>query len=244
MTAHSVDLAAGFAELQEVVLGTESVEGFLRELTDLAARQVRQGLSCGITLQPDGRPLTVASSDAFAGQVDELQYGTDEGPCLHTARTGEEVHIEDLATDGRWRTYAAHALAHGVGSSLSLPLAVPGRTIGAFNLYSRTSRAFDTDEAQRARRFAQTASGALAIAMRLADQAALTQQLREALASRSTIDQALGIIMAQQRCAVGQAFAILRSASQNRNIKLRDLAAQIITTVGGQPPEPTPFSRS
>ncbi|MCW2948563.1 MAG: transcription antitermination regulator [Actinoallomurus sp.] len=244
MPGESAELAAGVAELQDLLLGTESVDGFLRELAELAARRVRPGLSCGITLQPDGRPLTVASSDGFAGQVDELQYGLDQGPCLHSARTGEEVRIDDLAVDDRWSAYAAHALAYGVRSSLSVPLTVTDRTIGAFNLYSKTTGAFSQAETRDAQRFAQTASGALAIAVRLADQAALTEQLRAALASRSVIDQAIGIIMGQQRCAAEQAFGILRSASQNRNIKLREVAAQMITTVSGARPEPTPFTPS
>ena len=71
---------SSIAELQVLLLGTESVDGFLREVAGLAAGTLGNGLSCGITLQPNGRPLTVASSDGLASQVDELQYGLDEGP--------------------------------------------------------------------------------------------------------------------------------------------------------------------
>jgi AmiR/NasT family two-component response regulator len=53
------------------------------------------------------------------------------------------------------------------------------------------------------------------------------------------IDQAIGVIMAQQRCAPADAFAILRAASQNRNIKLRQVAEQIIT---GSPLQPSTFN--
>jgi hypothetical protein len=72
MTEESPDLGVSINELQAVLLGTESIDGFLRELAVLAARTLGEGLSCGITLQPNGRPLTVASSDANAAQVDEL----------------------------------------------------------------------------------------------------------------------------------------------------------------------------
>jgi AmiR/NasT family two-component response regulator len=53
------------------------------------------------------------------------------------------------------------------------------------------------------------------------------------LTSRSIIDQAIGILMAQQRCSAGAAFEILRSASQGRNTKLRTIAADIVRAVGG-----------
>ena len=48
--------------------------------------------------------------------------------------------------------------------------------------------------------------------------------------------------MAQERCPQDKAFALLRSVSQNTNVKLRDLAAAIVTRVSGEPPQPSaPF---
>jgi AmiR/NasT family two-component response regulator len=46
--------------------------------------------------------------------------------------------------------------------------------------------------------------------------------------------------MARERCTQDRAFAILRSASQNNNIKLRDIASAIVTSVTGEPPQPPP----
>jgi len=64
-------------------------------------------------------------------------------------------------------------------------------------------------EARLAENFADNASGALSLAIRLASHAALIEQLRSSLASRGVIDQAIGIIMARERCAQDRAFAIL-----------------------------------
>ena len=69
---------------------------------------------------------------------------------------------------------------------------------------------------------------------------ALIEQLRSSLTSRTVIDQALGIIMAREHCTQARAFAIMRSASQNSNTKLRDIAAAIVTSVTGEPPSPPP----
>jgi AmiR/NasT family two-component response regulator len=74
--------------------------------------------------------------------------------------------------------------------------------------------------------------------LRIADQAKLNADLQNTLASRSVIDQAIGILMAQQRCPAAEAFALLSRASQNRNVKLHDLAVEIVATVGGQDPAP------
>ena len=56
------------------------------------------------------------------------------------------------------------------------------------------------------------------------------------MASRRVIDQAIGVIMAQNRCTGDEAFEVLRRASQHRNVKLRQIAADVVTSVSGQPP--------
>ena len=67
-------------------------------------------------------------------------------------------------------------------------------------------------------------------------------QLRSSIMSRAVIDQALGVIMATEHCPQDKAFALLRSVSQNNNVKLRDLAASIVSNVSGEPPQPaSPF---
>ena len=64
----------------------------------------------------------------------------------------------------------------------------------------------------------------------------LAAQLEHALRSRAVIDQAIGIVMAESRCDADQAFATLSRASNNRNMKLRDLATEIVMRVGGRLP--------
>jgi AmiR/NasT family two-component response regulator len=66
----------------------------------------------------------------------------------------------------------------------------------------------------------------------------LTRHLETALASRAVIDQAIGIIMGQNRCTAA-ALEILRRASHHRNIKLRAITYEIITRIGGEPPDPS-----
>jgi GAF domain-containing protein len=235
------DVAVSITELQNLLLATPGVAEFLHEVAVLAAGTVAKGLSCGITLQPDGHPMTVASSDTRANQVDEIQYEIHEGPCLHAMVTGDLVVVTDTIGMERWGGFSARAAANGIRSSLSVPLVADGIS-GALNLYAPVADSFGDAEIGRAQLFAASASAALALASRQSTAAALTGQLREALASRAVIDQALGIVMAQERCNSRQAFAILRTASQNRNTRLRDIAHQIVTSVSGQAPQPSPFN--
>jgi GAF domain-containing protein len=169
-----------------------------------------------------------------------MQYELDDGPCLHAMRDARTVRIEDTAEKAHWPEFEAQAASHGIRSCLALPLNADGRPVGALNLYAREASAFGTAEARLAENFAEDASGALSLAIRLASHAALIEQLRSSLASRGVIDQALGIIMAREHCTQDRAFAILRSASQNGNVKLRDVASAVVTSMTGEPPRPAP----
>ena len=96
------------------------------------------------------------------------------------------------------------------------------------------------EEQLAAGRFADEASRALALAVRIAERTEMSEHLQHALVSRAVIDQVLGIILGQNRYIADQAFQLLRSISQNRNIELRDVAAEMVTAVRGQPPDSDP----
>jgi GAF domain-containing protein len=238
-SASAPDLVQTFTALQSLLLTAQGIDEFLTEVAKLAAGVVRSAASCGITIRRDGQPLTVASSDSRAEQVDEVQYGAGTGPCLTTLDSGAIIDVPDLTADTRWTDYRHHALAQGVRSSVSIPLSIDGSTVGALNIYSSEPHAFDQATRQHAESFATQASTALTLALRSAAQAEDTAQLEQALTSRTVIDQALGILMAQQRCTPEDAFALLRAHSQNNNRRLRDVAADLITRVSGQPPIPS-----
>jgi hypothetical protein len=240
MVTRIEDDGRNLKELQDALLSTESVEQFLHEMSVLAAGLIGGGISCGMTMRPNGIPATVACNDQVAASMDGLQYELDDGPSLYAIRAGQIVLIDDTAGKTRWPEFESQAAAQGIRSCLALPLNAGGQPVGAISLYARTASAFGADQARRAENFAENASGALTLATRLASHAVLIDQLRSSLASRTVIDQALGIIMARERCTQSRAFGILRSASQNSNVKLREIAIEIVTSVTGEPVEPPP----
>jgi GAF domain-containing protein len=232
-------------ELQNALLKTDSVEQFLHELAVLAVRSVAGGdaMSCGMALRSPGRPATAAAcSDSLASEADRVQYQSGDGPALDAVRHVRPVNVRDTGSADRWPRFCRQAASLGIRSCYAAPLVNDGEPVGALVLYARRPGAFGPEEAKQADRFARHASGALTLSMRMASCADQNDQLRSSIMSRAVIDQALGVIMATERCPQDKAFALLRSVSQNTNVKLRDLAATIVTRVSGEPPRPTtPF---
>ncbi|KOU07872.1 antitermination regulator [Streptomyces sp. MMG1522] len=229
-------LTPGPPDLVSLLLDTDTLDDFLRALARSALLMSPGADGCGVTLERQGRPLTVASAGVSAPPLDEAQYGQDDGPCLEALREGHEVSVGDMREENRWNGYPAFAVASGTLSSLSLPIAAHSHTAGALNLYSPKENGFTGVDLTALRALAAQVTGAVALAQRLADTRTFTEDLEAALQSRAVIDQAAGIVMQQRRCTSEEALRILRTASQHRNVKLRDLCTQLVSSVSGGPP--------
>jgi AmiR/NasT family two-component response regulator len=106
-------------------------------------------------------------------------------------------------------------------------------------LYSTRARGFSGRSITAAESFATHASAALRLALRIAHLREARDDLTAAMASRTTIDMAIGAVMAQNPCSLGAAFPVLTRASSNRNVKLRDVAASVIASITGETDIPT-----
>lgn len=105
-------------------------------------------------------------------------------------------------------------------------------------MYSLRDRDFGAAERDAAAVVARQVTDTIQLAVRQLDQAALSEQLREALATRSVISQAVGVLMGRNGCDADTAFGLLRAESQQRNIKVRVLAEEVVSGVNSAVPPP------
>ena len=227
-------LSDAYAELAGLLLASETFDDFSQQVAELAARTVQVAATCGITLSLNGRVVTVASADPLGRLLDEQQYDVDEGPCLEAVRTGRAVNAPDVASESRWDGYPPIVLAHGIGSIYSEPLLVHGRALGALNMYAHAPDAFTPEVKSLVRALAQLTAAGMAGALKNFDEITLTSRLRRALSTRAVIDQAVGIIIAHQHVSPEEAFGVLRRISQTRNIRLHEVARELVTRVSGE----------
>jgi GAF domain-containing protein len=228
VTPEEQALEAGLRGLAGMLLTQQSAKGVLANVTSLAAESLPGCEAASISLIRNGRPTTPVCSAEMAEEVDGSQYETGEGPCLQAAATGVAVRVDSFETEDRWPAFARKAVAHGVLSSLSIPLSASDEILGALNLYSSQPANF-VDAEENATMFARQASITLMNASALERAQELAEQLALALESRDVIGQAKGILMAREALSPEQAFDVLRRASQRTNRKLHDVAREVVS---------------
>lgn len=167
---------------------------------------------------------TEAASDDTVVIADRLQVELGEGPCLEAIWTEETVYVPDLATDPRWSTWGPRvAEATGARSALAIRLFTAHNTLGALNLYSVEPDGFSA----RGRAEGSALAAHIAIAVAAAKN---IEQLEEAMETRTVIAQACGMMMERFGLDRDRAFALLTRLSSHQNIKLREVAAEIVRT--------------
>ena len=220
--------ARDLAQLAGIMLSEPDLPSALHRVTELAATLVPECDGASLTMYDRGRPHSAAADSEWASGLDDLQHREQEGPCLDCLREGSVMRVRDLVSDSRFPTYGPRAADRGARAVVSMPLAADGRTVGALNFYSRTPDAFDGTALALAELLTAHASLAVQAATAYYSNRDLAEQMREAIDSRATIEQAKGVLIAQRQCTPDEAFQLLVSASQRSNRKLRDIAQDVV----------------
>jgi len=229
-----------WTQLEPALHQSPTIETYLHAAADLTAEAIEVVGSYSFCTSLYGNLVTIGTSDRAAWEADQVEFDTKDGPCVEALRTGTVVKAIDLAEERRWPAWSAVATLLGFSSAAGIPAEVsPGQRI-ALNLYSPAFRAFDDETMRRATLFTEEVARTIPAATRLFAADERASHLEQALVSRSTIDQAIGVLMTQNQCTPDVAFGILRRASQNRNVKLRDVAATLIERFTGHPATDAP----
>jgi hypothetical protein len=119
-------------------------------------------------------------------------------------------------------------LGHQLNASRSVGMPVPQRSIGVINVYGFNPHSLRPIHGRPRGGLCWIRRDRHGKAVPYDRTAALAEQMQDALHSRAVIEQAQGIIMAKEGCTADEAFLALTKASQTQNIKLREVAQQLV----------------
>src|SRR5271167_1111267 len=232
-TTAAADPGTVFSALAEIIYqGSESSQ--IYAAICVAATLVVTGCDhASLLVRRDGRYVTVGASDSIAQRIDDMERAAGDGPCVDAIEE-ETPQIEtDLTTPNQWPELAAVLLKETpVRGAMGFRLLVDRRKGAALNLFSDTPNLFDAESAGRAAVLAAFASVAINAVAKGEDAASL----RRGLLSNREIGKAVGMLMTLNGISEDESFELLRRHSQGLNIKLADVARQVIERRGQLPP--------
>ena len=225
------ELASVFSRMSGLLLSEETLDSALELVTSLVLETVPAALGAGITLVDGaGKRTSAAATDTHVALVDRLQYQLDEGPCLSAWQQRRVFRVDDTHTETRWPRWCAEAAQVQVRSTLSAPLVADDHALGAMKVYAESPAAFGAREERLLGLFAAQASIFVANVQSHDNAQRLSESLRAALASRDLIGQAKGMLMQRDGVDADTAFAMLAALSQQRQIKLTEVARALVAT--------------
>jgi GAF domain-containing protein len=218
-----------FVELADTMVEDFDVIEFLHHLAERCV-ELLDCAEAGLLLADAAGVLRVmASSSERSDTLDLLQSQNEEGPCFECYQHGAPVSSEDLTGyAGRWPTFAPIALQKGFRSVQAIPMRVRGETIGALNLFRATTGRLVEQDLPLAQGMADIAAIALLHERTVREAHGVVEQLQGALSSRVMIEQAKGVLAERAHIGVDAAFARLRAHARERNLRLSNVARDLI----------------
>jgi hypothetical protein len=216
----------------------------LQALLERVAGELPGCLGAAITISHGDRALRALATAGVAAQLVPAQLAHG-GPIALAAATGEAVTTGDLFGDPRWPGLTRDAVS-GDAAAVRGAAALPGfwDDSGTFVLSVALDRAPGPETTAVLHRYEKLTEMTLVVAGTAT--AGDPGQMLDLLASRAAIEQAKGALMAARRCPPDEAWETLRRASQEFNVKVRELAVALVEYLGGHAvlqPEGTPQIR-
>src|SRR6478736_10030548 len=227
-SAQSVDATIHdvFRQLSALIYAGADSGSIHQAVVDAAKRLVDGCDRASLLVRTRDRYATAASTDDIARRIDQIELEVGEGPCVDAILDEAYQHDPDL-TDAvtPWPRFTERIVAETpVRSAVGYRLLLEGDKVGALNLFSDTPGGLTGASADMGAVIASFATVAL-MAIRAREEAAT---LRQGLQSNREIGKAVGLLMAAHHISGQEAFELLRSTSQELNMKLAKVASQVI----------------
>jgi hypothetical protein len=213
----------------------------LNQLVVLATRQVRACCGAQAAIWRDGEPVTLVASHPDLPALMDAQLSSGRGPVLDALRGRDPVSCPDTLDETRWPEFARAALLCGVRCSVTLATE-PGPEAVTLALYGARPRLLETSQWELAELLLAFGDTVVGNAANYGDAQRTALQLQAAAESRSVVDQAKGMLMQALGCTADEALRWLRKASQERNIRVADIAESVVRSGGADsliPPSAT-----
>ncbi|MFE7116260.1 GAF and ANTAR domain-containing protein [Streptomyces sp. NPDC057654] len=222
-------VAKTFVELADNLDAAFDPLAFLRLLTDRCVGVLGVNAAGVLLADRSGELKIVAASDERVRLLELFEVQQEEGPCLDCFRQGTAVAVPDVkAAAVRWPRFVPQARRRGVAAVQALPMRWRNETVGALNLFCADPLLFGPVGSPIAQAMADVATISLVQRRSARRSEQLNEQLQTALDSRVVIEQAKGKLAERHGIDMERAFDSLRRYARSNNLRLSDVARDVI----------------
>ncbi|GAA1520599.1 GAF and ANTAR domain-containing protein [Kribbella lupini] len=217
-----------------VVSRTDVADTLSRLLADCAKFTAADAI--GVLVHDDHGGLEILSATSHrAAELELYQLQHDTGPCVDAARDGEPLVADsDADLTGRWGEVGEAIVAAGFHAVHAVPLRWHGRLVGALGAFHTDAGTLDDEARQLTQAFADLATLAIVQTPDLTDHQ-LQERVRDALAGRTVIEQAKGVLAHTGNLEMDAAYQHLVRHAADHNTTLTDAATTIIQQARQRP---------
>ena len=236
--------------LLDLVTDADDNAGSLQKLAEAGATWLSttagSAIECAAVLYAQRTYAARAGSTLGAARFAAAEEEHGDGPTAPGVALAGPAVVNQTGFPARWQAYRDRLLGSGYGAALVLPLELRPGSSGALVFLAHGNYAFITRIINEATWFAGVASQSLKLALDVHGVIRSGDNLKQVLESRTSIDVACGVLMAQNRCSYPEAFSKLAGASRHRNLKVRSVADSILSSMPSGAPgtrfEPPAFA--
>ena len=218
--------------LLDLISDAETDQDSVQRLADSSAvamsRSAGAALDAAAVLTRTGTPPAIAGSGTAAYNLAASDDRYHDGPLAHSAASEAPVQVAATSVSQRWEAYRCRLSAAGYGAALAVPLELDPRTSCTVVFLGPEGFHFAPELVDEAAWFAAMASQSMKLALEVRSVRSAGDNLKAMLESRTSIDVACGVIMAQNRCSYTEAFGKLAGVSRQRNLKVRSVAENVL----------------
>lgn len=189
-----------------------------------AVRQVAVADGASLALVTGTRDrMLVASTGRAASDLEELHADLGEGPAVTAVETDEVVSADLRLLDPQWARFAESATRRtGAALVVAVPMHAGPEVVGTLMLHRTSDGGFRTGVAEMAQ-----LADLLTVAL-LQDSRPAARSAMEGSSARATVNQAVGMVMAQLALDADDALAVIRAHAYALDQPVAQVAASLV----------------
>ena len=227
MPINPAELAASIGTLYTLDLD-RGLPATLQQVVDAAMVLVGADGAGLMLVDTEGRLRWASASNQLAQTAEDQQERAAQGPCMAAFIQRTPMSVADTRQGPD--SYGMRSVLDmtEVRAALSVPVELEGGPIGTLDIYSTKPRDWDNSEVSALQAYAGVVASLLGAAVAANIKGRLAEQLQVALEHRSLIEQAKGVLMANDDIDAATAFERLRAAARSSRRPIVELAHTVI----------------